>query len=112
MVRTADRRADGFRRTRVLAMAIAAVAVMLVAMPAPSHAQVQGTALSAHPGVGPFALWESIAAPGTSSLARIRSDQAWNPFSRVGVRAASGAGYVPLDGSPGFPPVADPRTDT
>jgi YVTN family beta-propeller protein len=59
-----------------------------------------------------FMLTAGVAAPGALPLAGIRIHQGWSLPTARGGRVKAGPGYVALDGSPGFPPVADPSTDT
>ncbi len=112
MINRTDRLAPCLGWARVLVMLIAAVTLILSVSAASSAAQVRGTALPAHSGLNGFPLWAGIAPPGTVPVAGVRVHQEWSPFTAGGARAKAAPGYVTLDGSPGFPPVANPSTDT
>jgi DNA-binding beta-propeller fold protein YncE len=91
---------------------LAVATAILAATAAPSAAFVRGATRAGYVGADPLVLTAGVAAPGALPLAGIRIHQGWSFPTAGGPRVKAGRGYVALDGSPGFPPVADPSTDT
>jgi DNA-binding beta-propeller fold protein YncE len=91
---------------------LAVAAATLGATVAPSAAVVRGATLSGDLGPSAFTFAAGVAAPGTLPFAGVRIHQGWSFPTAGRTRLKAGPGYVTLDGSPGFPPVADPSTDT